>query len=135
MNASVSRSVFKNQAPVSRRGFNYPLLISYITYSHSDLFKTERGFMKKGEIYEGIIEKVEFPNKGFVWVDDQNFAACDASSKKQMAEISHMLKLLIKTGITLQEKLPHTDKDFRHIRMDQFTIIRIQDIVSASPGR
>lgn len=31
----------------------------------------ERGFMKKGEIYEGIIEKVEFPNKGFVWVDDQ----------------------------------------------------------------
>ena len=27
--------------------------------------------MKKGEIYEGIIEKVEFPNKGFVWVDDQ----------------------------------------------------------------
>ena len=63
---------------------------------------------------------------------NQNFAACDASSKKQMAEISHMLKLLIKTGITLQEKLPHTDKDFRHIRMDQFTIIRIQDIVSAS---
>ena len=34
-------------------------------------YKTERGFMKKGEIYEGIIEKVEFPNKGFVWVDDQ----------------------------------------------------------------
>ena len=29
-------------------------------------YKTERGFMKKGEIYEGIIEKVEFPNKGFV---------------------------------------------------------------------
>ena len=27
--------------------------------------------MKKGEIYEGVIEKVEFPNKGFVWVDDQ----------------------------------------------------------------
>ena len=34
-------------------------------------YKTERGFMKKGEIYEGVIEKVEFPNKGFVWVDDQ----------------------------------------------------------------
>ncbi len=27
--------------------------------------------MKKGEIYEGIIEKVEFPNKGFVYVDGQ----------------------------------------------------------------
>lgn len=31
----------------------------------------ENLFMKKGEIYEGVIEKVEFPNKGFVWVDDQ----------------------------------------------------------------
>lgn len=27
--------------------------------------------MKKGEIYEGIIEKVEFPNKGYVFVEDQ----------------------------------------------------------------
>ena len=27
--------------------------------------------MKKGEIYEGIIEKVDFPNKGYVMVDDQ----------------------------------------------------------------
>ena len=27
--------------------------------------------MKKGEIYEGVIEKVEFPNKGFVYVDGQ----------------------------------------------------------------
>ena len=27
--------------------------------------------MKKGEVYEGIIEKVEFPNKGYVIVDDQ----------------------------------------------------------------
>lgn len=27
--------------------------------------------MKKGEIYEGIIEKVEFPNKGIVLVEDQ----------------------------------------------------------------
>ena len=27
--------------------------------------------MKKGEIYEGIIEKVDFPNKGYVQVDDQ----------------------------------------------------------------
>lgn len=35
----------------------------------------ERGesriFMKKGEIYEGIIERVDFPNKGIVMVDDQ----------------------------------------------------------------
>ena len=27
--------------------------------------------MKKGEIYEGIIEKVDFPNKGYVLVEDQ----------------------------------------------------------------
>ena len=27
--------------------------------------------MKKGEIYEGIIENVDFPNKGYVQVDDQ----------------------------------------------------------------
>lgn len=27
--------------------------------------------MKKGEIYEGIIEKVDFPNKGLVYVDSQ----------------------------------------------------------------
>lgn len=27
--------------------------------------------MKKGEIYEGIIEKVDFPNKGIVFVDEQ----------------------------------------------------------------
>lgn len=27
--------------------------------------------MKKGEIYEGVIEKVDFPNKGIVMVGDQ----------------------------------------------------------------
>ena len=27
--------------------------------------------MKKGEIYEGVIEKVDFPNKGIVMVDEQ----------------------------------------------------------------
>ncbi|CCY97359.1 unknown [Ruminococcus sp. CAG:17] len=63
---------------------------------------------------------------------DKDLAACDTSSKKQMSEISHMLKLLIKAGITLQEKLPHTGKDFRHIRMHQLTVICIQDIVSAA---
>ena len=28
--------------------------------------------MKKGEMYEGIIESVEFPNKGIVWVQGEN---------------------------------------------------------------
>ena len=28
--------------------------------------------MKKGEIYEGIIERVEFPNRGHVQVDGQD---------------------------------------------------------------
>ena len=27
--------------------------------------------MKKGEIYEGIIEKVDFPNKGYVNIDGE----------------------------------------------------------------
>ena len=63
---------------------------------------------------------------------DQDLAACDASSKKKVTEISHMLKLLIKTGISFQEKLPHTDKDLRHIRMHQFTVICIQNVISAS---
>lgn len=27
--------------------------------------------MKKGEIYEGIVEKTEFPNKGIVTVEDR----------------------------------------------------------------
>ena len=27
--------------------------------------------MKKGEIYEGVIEKVDFPNKVYVFVEDQ----------------------------------------------------------------
>ena len=28
--------------------------------------------MKKGEIYEGVIEKVDFPNKGIVNIDGEN---------------------------------------------------------------
>ena len=28
--------------------------------------------MKKGEIYEGIIEKVDFPNKGYVNIDGKS---------------------------------------------------------------
>lgn len=28
--------------------------------------------MKKGQLFEGIIEKVEFPNKGLVWVAEEN---------------------------------------------------------------
>ena len=27
--------------------------------------------MKKGQIFEGRIEKVDFPNKGFVWVPEE----------------------------------------------------------------
>lgn len=27
--------------------------------------------MKKGQVFEGIIEKVEFPNKGLVWVSEE----------------------------------------------------------------
>lgn len=29
------------------------------------------GIMKKGELYEGIIEKVDYPNKGYVYVEEQ----------------------------------------------------------------
>lgn len=31
----------------------------------------DRRKYEKGEIYEGVIEKVDFPNKGIVMVDDQ----------------------------------------------------------------
>ena len=55
------------EAPARYRG----LIFVRRTVKRCTSYKTERGFMKKGEIYEGIIEKVEFPNKGFVWVDDQ----------------------------------------------------------------
>ena len=27
--------------------------------------------MKKGEIYEGIVEKIEFPNKGILHIEDE----------------------------------------------------------------
>ena len=27
--------------------------------------------MKKGEIYEGFVEKVSFPNKGIIYIDDK----------------------------------------------------------------
>ena len=47
--------------------------------------------MKKGEIYEGIIEKVEFPNKGYVMVDDQ--------------------KVLIKNGIPGTESTFHDPEE------------------------
>ena len=28
--------------------------------------------MKKGEVYEGIVEKIQFPNKGLVKIEDAN---------------------------------------------------------------
>ena len=34
-------------------------------------YKTERGFMKKGEIYQGWIDHIDFPNKGKVLIEDQ----------------------------------------------------------------
>ena len=34
-------------------------------------FKYINEELKKGEIYEGVIEKVDFPNKGYVFVEDQ----------------------------------------------------------------
>ena len=56
------------EAPAQYRGLIFDC---EIRQEGSVSYIIERGFMKKGEIYEGIIEKVEFPNKGFVWVDDQ----------------------------------------------------------------
>ena len=50
--------------------------------------------MKKGEIYEGVIEKVDFPNKGYVFVEDQ--------------------KILIKNGIPGQQgTLYDSEETFR----------------------
>ena len=34
--------------------------------------RTERrNFMRKGDIYEGIVEKIEFPNKGILHIDGE----------------------------------------------------------------
>ena len=30
-----------------------------------------RYFMKKGDIYEGTVEKIEFPNKGILHIDGE----------------------------------------------------------------
>ena len=28
--------------------------------------------MKKGQVYEGIVERIEFPNKGIVLIEEEN---------------------------------------------------------------
>ena len=33
--------------------------------------------MKKGQIYEGIIERVDFPNKGIVFVAEEEQCYCE----------------------------------------------------------
>ena len=35
---------------------------------------TERIDMKKGQVYEGIIESVEFPNKGRIYLPEEDSA-------------------------------------------------------------
>ena len=65
--------------------------------------------MKKGEIYEGVIEKVDFPNKGYVFVEDQ--------------------KVLIKNGIPGQKvrfmiKKKRSGRVFTEARSNSDTAIR-----------
>ena len=38
--------------------------------------------MKKGEIYEGIIEKVDFPNKGYVNIDGEKYVKMEFQVRK-----------------------------------------------------
>ena len=33
--------------------------------------------MKKGQIYEGVVEKVEFPNRGIIWIEDRKVVVKD----------------------------------------------------------
>ena len=40
--------------------------------------------MKKGEIYEGIIEKVDFPNKGYVLVENQKVLIKNGSVREEL---------------------------------------------------
>ena len=84
-------------------------------------YKTERGFMKKGEIYEGIIEKVEFPNKGFVWVDDQKVIVKNGIpgqkvrfmiNKKRSGRAEGRLLEVLEKSPRKQENLPV--RSFRH---------------------
>ena len=41
--------------------------------------------MKKGEIYEGVIEKVDFPNKGIVITDGQKVTVNGVNSNGNCA--------------------------------------------------
>ena len=43
--------------------------------------------MKKGEIYEGIVEKTEFPNKGIVTVEDRRVAVKNTYSRKRVSKV------------------------------------------------
>ena len=36
--------------------------------------------MKKGQIYEGIIERVDFPNKGMIYIPDEKWYPGSESS-------------------------------------------------------
>ena len=45
--------------------------------------------MKKGEIYEGVIEKVDFPNKGIVMVGDQKVTVKNGDRKSTRLNSSH----------------------------------------------
>ena len=37
-----------------------------------------RYFMKKGDIYEGTVEKIEFPNKGILHIDGERVVVKNA---------------------------------------------------------
>ena len=44
--------------------------------------------MKKGEIYEGLVEKTEFPNKGIVTVEERRVAVTNALPGQKIPRLS-----------------------------------------------
>ena len=62
----------------------------------------------------------------------QDLAGSNASPDHQMSQISYMLQLSVIRSSFLPEKISYTYQNIRHISVDKFTVIRIQNIISAA---
>ena len=76
-----------------------------------------RKSMKKGQVYEGIIEKIEFPNKGIVTIEDrkvivkngvvgQKVSILINKIRKGKAE-GRLLEVLEKSSTEIDSNCPH----------------------------
>ena len=63
---------------------------------------------------------------------DQNLSCSHTAAEKQMAQISCMLHLFIIGNVSFQEVFMHTSQDFRHIFMNQLTVICCKNIIGTA---